>query len=275
MAAGVGRVELVDLPEPACTPDGVKVEVKFTGICGTDIHVYHDRFRYYSPVILGHEFAGLVVETGAAVQGIKTGDRVAVLGSTMVRCGVCEYCTRGNYMFCPARRGMGHGVSGSFTKYVVLREDMCYRLPEGLSYEEAALTEAFASAVQAVEELTCFGVGETVLLSGPGPIGLLCLVLLAARGCKTIVAGTPEDRLRPPRRRPFGGGSHRLSIPASHEKLWEYPPRSERVGMPVPVLSRSGCRAITSGRARLILASINGPSSLPLAGVAPLAAVAP
>ncbi|NJD02153.1 MAG: zinc-binding dehydrogenase [Ruminiclostridium sp.] len=193
---GEGNVELVEIPEPECGADGVKIEVKYCGICGTDIHVYYDSFRNYPPVILGHEFSGIVVETGGNVKSIKTGDRVTVLGSTMVMCGRCEYCRQGNYMFCSTRRGMGHGVSGGFTKYVVVREDMAYKLPESVSLQEGALSEAFASAVQAIEELTAFNAGDTVLLSGPGPIGLLCLKLIVAHGCKVIVAGTGDDGLR-------------------------------------------------------------------------------
>jgi len=193
---GVGNVEIVDIPEPECTPNGVKVEVQYTGICGTDIHVYYDTFKNYPPVILGHEFSGIVREVGKEVKKIKAGDRVAVLGSTMVTCGECEYCRQGYYMFCKIRRGMGHGVSGSFTRYVVVREDMCYKIPEKVSFEEAALCEPFAFAVQAVEELTTFNVGDVVLLSGPGPIGLLCLSLIVAHGCKVIVAGTKQDALR-------------------------------------------------------------------------------
>lgn len=196
LSPGIGNVEIVDIPEPACNDDGVKIEVKYCGICGTDIHVYHDRFKNYPPVILGHEFSGIVAETGKNVKTIKPGDRVTVLGSTMVKCGRCEYCIQGNYMFCSTRRGMGHGVSGAFTKYVVVREDMVYKLPGTVSLEEGALTEAFATAVQAIEELTSFNAGDTVLLLGPGPIGLLCLKLILAHSCKVIVAGTGEDGLR-------------------------------------------------------------------------------
>jgi len=190
---GVGNVELVDVPEPVCTEDGVKVEVKFAGICGTDIHVYHDTFKSYPPVTLCHEFSGVVTETGDRVRNIKPGDRVIVMGSTMVQCGTCEYCRMGNYMFCSTRRGMGHGVDGGFTKYVVVREDMLYVIPDFVTLEEAALAEPFATAVQAIEELTVFNVGETVLLSGPGPIGLMCLSLLVRHGCRVIVAGTGVD----------------------------------------------------------------------------------
>jgi L-iditol 2-dehydrogenase len=193
---GPGNVELVEVEEPVCRPDGVKIEVRFTGICGTDLHVLHDTFKNYPPVTLGHEFSGIVTEVGSEVRSVRPGDRVAVLPSSAVVCGKCEYCRQGYYMFCPIRRGMGHGVDGSFTRYVVVREDQVYPLPDEVSFEEAAVAEAFASAVQAVEELTSFGVGETVLLSGPGPIGLLCLLLLVRRGCRVIAAGTSQDVAR-------------------------------------------------------------------------------
>jgi L-iditol 2-dehydrogenase len=193
---GVGNVEIVEVPEPACTPTGVKVAVKYGGICGTDLHVYKDTFPNNPPVILCHEFAGTVVEVGSQVKQAKPGDRVAVLGSTMVKCGTCEHCTQGYYMFCSARRGMGHGTNGGFAKYVVVREDMVYRIADSTTLEEAALVEPFAVAVQAVNEVTGFSVGDTVLLSGPGPIGLLCLIMILAHGCKVIVAGAGADAER-------------------------------------------------------------------------------
>lgn len=193
---GPGNVQLIDVPEPACTPDGVKIEVKFSGICGTDLHIAHDTFPNHPPVILGHEFSGVVVEVGADVTDFQRGDRVTVLPSTAVRCGKCEYCRSIYYWFCSKRRGMGIGVDGGFTRYAVAREDMVYKIPERISFEEAALAEPLAVAVQAIEELTAIGVGDTVLVSGPGPIGLLCLALLVAKGCKVIVAGTSADATR-------------------------------------------------------------------------------
>ncbi len=193
---GAGNVELIDVPEPECTNAGVKVEVKFGGICGTDIHVFHDTFKSYPPVILCHEFSGIVSEVGEEIKKVKSGDPVVVMGSIMVQCGTCEYCRQGFYMFCSIRRGMGHGVDGGFTKYVVVREDMVYPMPDHVSLEEAALAEPFATAVQAIEELTVFNVGDTVLLSGPGPIGLMCLALLVSHGCRVIVAGTSDDTFR-------------------------------------------------------------------------------
>jgi len=195
-APGGGNVELVDVAEPSCPPDGVKVEVKFSGICGTDLHVLHDRFKSYPPVILGHEFSGVVVEVGAETGRVQAGARVAVLGSTAVCCGVCEHCRQGYYMFCSVRRGMGHGVSGSFTKHVVVREDQVYELPETASLEEGAVCEPFASAVQAADDLAPCHAGDVALVSGPGPIGLLCAMLLASRGCRVLIAGTGADEGR-------------------------------------------------------------------------------
>jgi L-iditol 2-dehydrogenase len=88
---------------------------------------------------------------------------------------------------------MGHGVNGGFARYVVVRPDQLYKVPDEFTLEEAALSEPFAAAVQAVTEVTRVRTGETVLVSGPGPIGLLCLKLLAAEGVKAIVAGAAGD----------------------------------------------------------------------------------
>ncbi len=193
---GAGNVALMDMPEPRCESGQVILEVNCCGICGTDLHVYHDTFRNYPPVILGHEFSGTIVETGTGVNGLQNGGTFAVLGATAVTCGRCSYCYSGEFMFCKNRRGMGHGVNGAFARYAAVRPDQLFRLPEGVSAEEGALTEPLAAAVHAVCDIARFRLGDVVLLSGPGPIGLLCLKLLAVQGIRTIVAGTSEDGLR-------------------------------------------------------------------------------
>jgi L-iditol 2-dehydrogenase len=195
-AHGSGNVAVMDVEEPLCRENQVKIEVAFCGVCGTDLHVMHDTFRNYPPVIMGHEFAGTVVEVGRDVREVSQGDRVTVLGASTVTCGECRYCRSGNFIFCPSRRGMGHGVNGAFARYAVARKDQLFRLPEGFSMAEAALSEPFAAAVQAVTEATNVRIGDTALVSGPGPMGLLCLKLLAAEGVKTIVAGAACDSAR-------------------------------------------------------------------------------
>jgi L-iditol 2-dehydrogenase len=201
---GKGNIDILDVEEPSCGPSQVKVEVAFCGVCGTDIHVLHDTFRNYPPVILGHEFAGRVVEIGADVSGVTLNEKVACLGATAFTCGRCRYCVSGKFIFCPSRRGMGHGVNGGFARYAVLRPDQLYRVPEDLPLEEAAISEPFAAAIQAVTELSTVRVGDTALISGPGPMGLLCLKLLVAEGVKSIVAGAPGDEGRLDAARRFG-----------------------------------------------------------------------
>lgn len=193
---GEGNVDIMDMPEPELTPDKVLLEINCCGICGTDLHVYHDTFRNYPPVILGHEFSGKIIDVGANVRDVKIDDVFSVLGATAVTCGKCSYCYKGEFMFCKNRRGMGHGVNGAFTKYAAVRPDQLYRVPEGVSMEEAALVEPLAAAVHAVCDVAKFKLGDVVLMSGPGPIGLLCAKLLITQGIKTIVAGTSEDEIR-------------------------------------------------------------------------------
>ncbi len=195
-APGIGNVAISDVPEPECGEGRVKIEVHFCGVCGTDLHVVHDTFPNYPPVILGHEFSGVAVEVGRGVSRVSTGDRVTVFPASAVICGKCLYCRSGNFLFCPTRRGMGHGVNGAFTRYAVVREDQVYKIPESFSFEEAALSEPFAAATHAVCDITQPQPGDIVLLSGPGPIGLLCLKLLVSMGIQTIVAGLGMDNAR-------------------------------------------------------------------------------
>ena len=195
-ASGEGNVGIRDVDEPSCGEHQVKLEIAFCGICGTDLHVMHDTFRNYPPVILGHEFSGTVVEIGRSVRGVRLGERVAGLGATAITCGQCAYCRSGYFIFCSDRRGMGHGVDGAFTRYVVMRPDQLYRIPEHFSLDEAALSEPFAAVVQAVTEISQVRIGDTALVSGPGPMGLLCLKLLVAEGVRVIVAGAAGDAER-------------------------------------------------------------------------------
>jgi L-iditol 2-dehydrogenase len=193
-AAGPGHVELIDVPEPEPAPHQVKLEVAACGICGTDLHVLHDTFRNFPPVILGHEFVGRVVSEGAATRGqTDPAARYAVLGATAVIDAACPFVRSGDFILSPSRRGMGHGVNGAFARYAVARPDQLFRLEDALPVEEGALVEPLAAAVHAVAERGDVRPGDVVLVSGPGPIGLLCLMVLVQLGVKTLVAGTSAD----------------------------------------------------------------------------------
>lgn len=203
-ASGEGNVDILDVEEPRCGRNEAKLEIAYCGLCGTDLHVLHDTFRNYPPVILGHEFAGRVVEIGPDVDPVLLGKRMAGLGASSVICGKCDFCKIGRFIFCKFRRGMGHGVNGAFARFAVLRTDQLFEIPQNCSMRAAALTEPFAAAVQAVHEVSPVRSGDYALISGPGPIGLLCLKLLVAQGVRAIVAGTAQDRERLEAAKTFG-----------------------------------------------------------------------
>ncbi len=195
-AKGKGNVRIEDIPEPTCDHDSLILEVEYCGICGTDIHVYNDTFKNYPPVVLGHEFSGKVLEKGHNVKSTNIGDAFAVLGATAVTCGCCDFCLSGEFMFCKHRRGMGHGVNGAFTRYVKVRPDQLFKIPQNVPIKHGALMEPLAAAVHAACEVADTSLGDTVLVSGPGPIGLLCVKLLVHQSINVIVAGSSQDEKR-------------------------------------------------------------------------------
>jgi len=205
-AKGVGNIELQDRPLPAIgKPDEVLIEVKAAGICGTDIHILHDNFPYWPPVILGHEFAGQVTEIGPEVTTVQVGDRV--IGEPHTRaCGKCYLCRTGNRQICPAKRSPGWGIDGAFARYLVMPDVLLHRIPDGMSYDEAALVEPSANVVQDVLLRTGVEPGDVVVVLGPGPIGLVAAMCARAGGAKAVVVvGTDKDEeLRLPTARKLG-----------------------------------------------------------------------
>lgn len=193
---GVGNIVFKDVPEPIPGPNEIKVKVEATGVCGTDIHIYHDAFRNIPPVIIGHEFSGVVVDKGSNVKLFNIGDRVTAEPPARL-CGVCRHCRTGRYNLCSNRLGLGSGMNGSFAEYCLVEEKMAYALPENISFREGALCEPLACVMHAVQ-LTGVGAGEVVVVIGPGPMGLLTVQAALAEGAQVIVIGTAadEDRLK-------------------------------------------------------------------------------
>jgi L-iditol 2-dehydrogenase len=190
---GVGYLELREAPEPVAGPGEVIVEVKACGICGTDVHVAHDRFPYWPPVILGHEFSGQVVETGPDTSHYKAGDRV--VGEPHTRaCGHCYLCRTGNIQICPMKRSPGWGIDGAFARYVRMPERLLHRIPDQMTFDEAALVEPTANTVHDVVERARVDAGDFVVVLGPGPIGLLAGLTARAAGARhVLITGTPGD----------------------------------------------------------------------------------
>ena len=193
---GHGHVELIDMPEPDAGPGQVVIEIRAAGICGTDIHIYHGDYLLKPPVILGHEFAGQVVAVGPGVTRCHVGDRVTVNPSAGRLCGDCRYCRIGAPFFCVDRAALGSGMHGAFARHCGVRQEVVYQLPENLDYDIGALCEPFACSLQAVIELTEIKPSEVVVISGPGPIGLLCMMLAKTHGARVVMLGTSADDKR-------------------------------------------------------------------------------
>jgi L-iditol 2-dehydrogenase len=194
-ARGEGNVALREIPTPQPGPGEVLLAVRAAGICGTDLHIYHDEYPTQPPVVLGHELAGEVAAVGEGVSAVSPGDRVTTETYFHI-CGACRFCRGGQPNLCPERRSIGSGVNGGFAPYVVVPQRNIHPLPAGLSFQEAALTEPLACVVHGALELPKVTAGDVAVISGPGAIGLLTLQAVRAAGAAVIVLGTAADHRR-------------------------------------------------------------------------------
>lgn len=193
---GYDKMALLDIEEPKAEKNLVKIKVEYSGICGSDLHSFKGEYgNIKTPVVLGHEFSGVVVEVGENVTKVKVGDRVTS-ETTFETCGECDYCKSKDYNLCPTRRGIGTQVNGSFAEYVLSREESVHVLPESVSLLAASLTEPLACCVHAALEKTTINKGEVALVFGPGPIGLLLSQVVKSQGAYVILAGVTKDKER-------------------------------------------------------------------------------
>jgi len=191
-------VELRETPVPAIGEEDVLLRVGAVGVCGSDVHQYHNSQSWpvRVPIVLGHEFCGTVAEVGARVKGFREGDRVVSETAANI-CGECLYCRTGKYNLCPRRSGFGSGTHGAMANYVCVPARCLHHIPDVLPFERAALSEPCCVAYNAVAVKSSIRPGDTVLVIGPGPIGLLCAEMARIAGAGTlIVAGTKQDASR-------------------------------------------------------------------------------
>jgi len=190
---GKGLVEIRDIPEPKMKDDEVLIEVKAVSVCGSDLHIYHDSHPYWPPVVLGHEFSGVIADVGKEVTGWKVGDRI-VTETRTGSCGVCYNCQSGFPQVCEQKRPYGIGINGAYTKYVAGPPRLLHRLPANIPFEVGAVIEPTAVCVTSILERAQLQAGESAVITGPGPIGLISLAIAKAAGVKMIaVTGTSSD----------------------------------------------------------------------------------
>jgi L-iditol 2-dehydrogenase len=192
-----GRCELRDWPVPDIQPDEVLLRVGAVGVCGSDVHQYHNTHSWpvNVPIVLGHEFSGTVARVGERVQGFAEGDRV--VSETAARIDEQSLFSRsGRYNLDPRRKGFGYGVDGAMTEYVAVPARCLHRIPDSLPLVHAALSEPCCVAYQALVENTRVRPGDLVVVLGPGPIGLLCAQMAQLCGAQVVVVGVARDRER-------------------------------------------------------------------------------
>ncbi len=204
-ARGPGNLELRDIPVPQMAPDEVLIRVRACGICGSDLKIQDDQHPYTPPVVIGHEFAGQIVKVGGDVKGWAKGDRVVSEQHTHA-CGHCRQCLTGNAFACASKRSPGYFTDGAFAEFIKIPAWLLHRIPDNLSFVEAALSEPAAVAAHGVLDRTGIGPEDVVLVLGCGPIGLVAAKMAQAEGAaKVIVTGIDRDEeVRLPKARELG-----------------------------------------------------------------------
>jgi D-xylulose reductase len=184
------NIKYEDRPVPDLqSPYDVLIKPRWTGICGSDVHYWvHGRIGHFvveSPMVLGHESAGIIAKVGDKVKTLKVGDEVAM--EPGVPCRRCIRCKEGKYNLCPDMAfAATPPYDGTLARYYTLPEDMCYKLPVGMSLEEGALMEPTAVAVHITRQ-AAIKPGDSVVVFGAGPVGLLCCAVAKAYGATKIV----------------------------------------------------------------------------------------
>ncbi len=260
---GEGKLAIEEIPRPRIQkPDEVLLEVEAVGICGTDLHILHVPPGHPATpgVVLGHEYAGRVVEVGPEVETLKPGDQVVV--DPNLTCGLCGYCRRGIPHMCEAMTTLGIFFDGGLARYNVVPERALHKIPEGLLPERAALAEPLACVVHGVDRLKPRP-GETALVLGAGPIGLMFTQLLSAAGVRVLVSEPAPFR----REKALENGADRVVDP-TREDIREIVRRETALGPDLVVeavgslmeqaltLARRGGRVLLFGQNQNHLAQV-------------------
>lgn len=201
-----GATEVREIPVPEITGNDVLVKVSYIGICGTDPHMHKNlvSFQMDVPLVFGHEFSGTIVQVGDNVRGWQVGDRVTA-ETHADYCGECVLCRTNQYHLCKERKGYGFRTHGAFAKYVKVPARILHRVPNSVSLLEASLTEPLCVAYKALICNSSIYPGDSVIVIGPGPIGLLCVNMAKLAGASEIIAvGTVGDEKRLNMARDYG-----------------------------------------------------------------------
>ncbi|QCS44975.1 zinc-binding dehydrogenase [Natrinema versiforme] len=187
------ELSVQDVEQPTITNEQVLIEVTHAGLCGSDVHAYLQKgFDWVKmPRIMGHEYTGEVVETGTDVSNVEVGAQV--VEKPIHTCGRCFQCQQGLENICQDTVKRGFETDGGFAEYVAVDADYVKEIPETIPSRHAAITEPLSVSTRAVYDRSSVKPGNTVLVQGPGPIGILCASLLDSMGTEVIATGLAND----------------------------------------------------------------------------------
>lgn len=178
---------MTDADKPECGYNDILIKIKKTAICGTDVHIYKwDEWSQKTipvPMVVGHEYVGEVAEVGEGVKGFAIGDRVS--GEGHITCGHCRNCRAGRRHLCRNTYGVGVNRPGAFAEYLAIPADNAFKLPDDVSDDMAAIMDPFGNAVHTA--LAFDLVGEDVLITGAGPIGIMAAAVARHVGARHVV----------------------------------------------------------------------------------------
>ena len=185
--------EVREVPVPKAQPGTVVVKNYACGVCGTDVHIYHGEpgsADVTPPVVLGHEYSGVVTEVGEGVKGLEVGDHVTI--DPNIYCGECEYCRNGKKQMCPSMQAVGVTMDGGFAEYSIVPAAQALKLDKSVPLEYGAMSEPLACCIHGID-LAQIKLGDTVCVVGGGAIGLLLLQLARMSGASKIVVSEPNE----------------------------------------------------------------------------------
>jgi L-iditol 2-dehydrogenase len=191
---GEGGVAVTSWPVPTVRGGDVLVEVHAAGVCGTDLHLLHDGYPSRPPVVMGHEVAGVVVEVGADADSGLLGARVAC--ETHHQVCDCAHCRGGRRNLCDNKMSMGSFVDGGFAELVRVPAGLVHRVPNHVSLTEAAMAEPLACIAHLLLDPPLVSAGDSVLVTGPGPMGLLAAQVVRSMGAQVMISGLRADESR-------------------------------------------------------------------------------
>jgi len=188
-----GGLEVQDVPVPTCGKNDVLVKMRKTSVCGTDVHIYKwdawAQRTIQTPMIIGHEYVGTIVEVGENVKGLEVGQLVS--GEGHVVCGICRWCITGSQHLCRQTVGIGVNINGVFAEYAAIPASNIWVCPDGIDEKVLSVQDPLGNAVHTALSFPLLG--EDVLITGAGPIGLMSIPVAKMAGARNIVVTARRD----------------------------------------------------------------------------------